>query len=61
MSTGQHPESGHEAAHLSVGREQVIIAEKVAEDDDEDTPVKYFATNKIDTLSADIIASYGFR
>ncbi len=44
-----------------LGEKKVIIAEKVSEDDDEDNPVKYLVTNKIDAQSADIIESYGFR
>jgi hypothetical protein len=37
-----------------------VIAEKVT-DDDEDNPVKYLATNKIDAPSVHIIRTYSYR
>jgi SRSO17 transposase len=43
-----------------LGEKRVIIAEKVT-DDEEENPVKYLVTNKIDAPSAHIIRSYGYR
>jgi hypothetical protein len=39
---------------------RLVIVEKVT-DDDEDNPVKYVATNKIDAPSSHIIRSYSYR
>lgn len=43
-----------------LGEGRLVIAEK-ATDDDEENPVKYLATNKIDAPSAHIIRSYSDR
>lgn len=43
-----------------LGEVRLVIAEKVT-DDDEDNPVKYLATNKIDAPSSHIIRSYSYR
>jgi SRSO17 transposase len=43
-----------------LGEIRLVIAEKVT-DEDEDNPVKYLATNKIDAPSAHIIRSYSYR
>ena len=43
-----------------LGEVRLVIAEKVT-DDDEENPVKYLATSKIDAPSAHIIRSYSYR
>ncbi len=43
-----------------LGEVRLVIAEKVT-DEDEENPVKYLATNKIDAPSAHIIRSYSYR
>ena len=44
-----------------LGDVKLIIAEKEAGNDDEENPVKYLATNKIDAPTAHIIRSYAMR
>ena len=44
-----------------LGEVRLVIAEKVTDDDDEENPVKYLATNKIDAPSAHIIRTYSYR
>ena len=44
-----------------LGGVKLIIAEKEADKDDEENPVKYLATNKIDAPTAHIIRSYAMR
>mgnify|MGYP000326559606 FL=1 len=44
-----------------VGEIRLVIAEKVTDDEDEDNPVKYLATNKIDAPSSHIIRTYSYR
>ena len=44
-----------------LGDVKVVIAEKVTEDEDEDNPVKYLVTNKIDAPSAHIVRTYSYR
>ncbi|WP_302080167.1 IS701-like element ISHwa4 family transposase [Salinibaculum rarum] len=43
-----------------LGEVRLVITEKVTDEDDEN-PVKYLATNKIDAPSAHIIRSYSYR
>ncbi|ELY58734.1 IS701 family transposase [Natronococcus jeotgali] len=43
-----------------LGEVRLVIAEKVT-DDEEENPIKYLATNKIDAPSAHIIRSYSYR
>jgi SRSO17 transposase len=43
-----------------LGEVRLVIAEKVT-DEDEENPVKYLATNKIDAPSSHIIRSYSYR
>src|SRR5699024_7315930 len=40
---------------------RLLIAEKVTEKEDEENPVRYFASNKIDAPSEHLIRSYSFR
>jgi len=48
--------------HVSkLGEVSLLIAEKVTDEEDEENPVKYFASNKIDAPSAHLIRSYSFR
>ena len=44
-----------------LGEVRLVIAEKITEDEDEDNPVKYLATNKIDAPSSHIIRTYSYR
>ena len=44
-----------------VGEIRLVIAEKVTDNEDEDNPVKYLATNKIDAPSSHIIRTYSYR
>ena len=43
-----------------LGERRVLIAEKVT-DDEEDNPVKYLVTDKIDAPSAHVIRTYSYR
>ena len=40
---------------------KLVIAEKETHDEDEENPIKYLATNKIDAPTEHIIRSYGMR
>lgn len=40
---------------------RLLIAEKVTDDEDEENPVKYFASNKIDAPSEHLIRSCSYR
>ncbi len=44
-----------------LGDVQLAIAEKVTDDDDEDNPVRYLVTNKVDAPSSHIIRTYSYR
>ena len=44
-----------------LGDVKVVITEKVTEDEDEENPVKYLATNKIDAPSRHVIRTYSYR
>jgi SRSO17 transposase len=44
-----------------LGEVRLVIAEKVTDDEDEENPVKYLATNKIDAPSAHVIRTYSYR
>jgi len=44
-----------------LGEKRVLIAEKVTDEEDEENPVKYLATNKIDAPSAHVIRTYSYR
>ena len=44
-----------------LGEVRLVIAEKVTDDEEEDNPVKYLATNKIDAPSSHIIRTYSYR
>ncbi len=43
------------------GDAKLVIAEKGTNEEDEDNPVKYLVTNKIDAPTAHVIHSYGMR
>jgi len=44
-----------------LGEIRLLITEKVTDEEDEENPVKYFASNKIDAPSEHLIRSYLFR
>ena len=44
-----------------LGDVKLVIAEKETDDEDEEKPIKYLATNKIDAPTEHIIRSYGMR
>jgi SRSO17 transposase len=44
-----------------LGERRLLIAEKVTDAEDEENPVKYLATNKIDAPSAHVIRTYSYR
>ncbi len=44
-----------------LGEVRLLIAEKVTDEEDEENPVRYFASNKIDAPSEHLIRSYSFR
>lgn len=44
-----------------LGEVRLLIAEKVTEEEDDENPVRYFASNKIGAPSEHLIRSYSFR
>jgi len=44
-----------------VGDVKLVIVEKETEENDEDNPIKYLATNKIDAPTEHVIRSDGMR
>ena len=44
-----------------LGDVKLVIAEKETDEDDEENPVKYLVTNKIDAPTEHVIRSYGMR
>ena len=44
-----------------LGERKVLISEKVTDDEDEENPVKYLVTNKIDALTVHLIRTYSTR
>jgi len=44
-----------------LGEIRLLTAEKVTDDEDEENPAKYLATNKIDAPSAHLIRTYSYR
>ncbi|HET7322703.1 MAG TPA: IS701 family transposase [Halococcus sp.] len=48
--------------HVSkLGEKKVLISEKVTDDEDEENPVKYLVTNKIDAPTKHLIRTYSMR
>ena len=48
--------------HVSeLGDVKLVIAEKETDEEDEENPIKYLATNKVDALTAHLIRSYSMR
>ncbi|WP_435079948.1 IS701 family transposase [Halococcus sp. AFM35] len=44
-----------------LGEKKVLISEKVTDDEDEENPVKYLVTNKIDAPTTQLIRTYSMR
>ena len=44
-----------------LGAKKVLISEKVTENEDEENPVKYLVTNKIDAPTKHVIRTYSMR
>ena len=48
--------------HVSkLGEKKVLISEKVTDDEDEENPVKYLVTNKIDAPTVHLSRTYSMR
>ena len=48
--------------HVSkLGDKKILISEKVTDDEDEENPVKYLVTNKIDAPTTHLIRPYSMR